>query len=343
MPSLSSDRLYGVGAAVAVKAPVLAATQVDEPLSGLAAIDGVTVSAGDRILVKSQSDASENGVYVAETGAWSRAPDFNGPRDVVSGTRAFVVNGATHGGVEFVLSTADPIVIGATALSFQAIAAATSVENAITATRAVATAGQTVFALDYSVGAVMATVNGAVVDEADFTALDGVTITFAGGLNAGDAVVAYSLNGAVNAPTTAFSAKRSATVANVTGAGADYQVLFDAVAFDAGGDYAAGAGEFTAPKSATYQLQAGVTFDGVSAAADEIALKLVTTTGTHVAHADRTNGLPDRTTISVAALVEMTAGDTAHVTATVTGEAANSVDILGGADASTHFSGFLLR
>ena len=47
-------------------------------LSGLQTIDGVSVNAGDRVLVKNQGIGTPgNGIYIAATGAWSRAPDNN--------------------------------------------------------------------------------------------------------------------------------------------------------------------------------------------------------------------------------------------------------------------------
>lgn len=53
------------------------ATTANITLSGLQTIDGHTVVAGDRILVKNQTTASQNGVYVAGAGAWSRAADLD--------------------------------------------------------------------------------------------------------------------------------------------------------------------------------------------------------------------------------------------------------------------------
>jgi len=44
--------------------------------NGLAAVDGVTPSAGDRVLAKDQSPSSTNGIYVASAGVWTRATDF---------------------------------------------------------------------------------------------------------------------------------------------------------------------------------------------------------------------------------------------------------------------------
>ncbi len=46
-------------------------------LSGLPTVDGVSVNAGDRVLLKDQSTDSLNGIYVAAIGAWSRASDVD--------------------------------------------------------------------------------------------------------------------------------------------------------------------------------------------------------------------------------------------------------------------------
>ena len=79
-------------------------------------IDGITLVAGDRILVKNQTDASENGIYIASaSGAASRATDFDSlsPIDEVNGAYTFVQEGTQAGqgwaqtGVVAVLDTDD--------------------------------------------------------------------------------------------------------------------------------------------------------------------------------------------------------------------------------------------
>lgn len=54
----------------------LASTGNIAAITGAMNIDNVAVTNGDRILLRAQTDASENGVYIANTsGAWSRATD----------------------------------------------------------------------------------------------------------------------------------------------------------------------------------------------------------------------------------------------------------------------------
>jgi len=86
MPSTITDRLNGLTTSVAVKAPCRAGTTATITLSGLQTVDGVALAAGDRVLVKNQSAAVDNGIWIVQTGTWSRAPDFDGSFDIVGGT-----------------------------------------------------------------------------------------------------------------------------------------------------------------------------------------------------------------------------------------------------------------
>lgn len=117
MPSTSTDRLNGLTTSVAVKPPCVTVATSNITLSGLQTINGVTVVEDDRVLLVGQATASQNGIYLASTGTWSRAKDFDGNRDVVSGTRVLVRNTGLDG-IEYELTTANPIVIGTTSLTF---------------------------------------------------------------------------------------------------------------------------------------------------------------------------------------------------------------------------------
>jgi phage-related tail fiber protein len=101
-----------------VKDSVRAATTANITLSGAQTIDGVSVIAGDRVLVKDQSTASQNGIYVAAAGAWTRSTDADANAEVTDGMFTFVEEGTANGSAGFVLTTANPITIGTTALTF---------------------------------------------------------------------------------------------------------------------------------------------------------------------------------------------------------------------------------
>ena len=118
-----TDRIDGLQASAAIKAPCRVATTAAITLAGLQTIDGVALAGGDRVLVKDQTDATENGIYVAAPAAWSRAGDFDGARDVVQGTLLTVAAGTTHGGEVFKVTAGD-IVFGTTDITFESLGGA---------------------------------------------------------------------------------------------------------------------------------------------------------------------------------------------------------------------------
>jgi len=63
MASTTTERLAGVMASLAGKAPVRVGTTANITLSAAQTIDGVAVVADDRVLVKDQTDGTENGIY----------------------------------------------------------------------------------------------------------------------------------------------------------------------------------------------------------------------------------------------------------------------------------------
>jgi len=112
-------RIDSVSQGLDVKASVRAATTANITLSGTQTIDGVALSAGDRVLVKNQSTASANGIYVVAVGAWSRSTDADANADVTSGMFTFVEEGTTNANSGWVLITDGAITLGTTALSFE--------------------------------------------------------------------------------------------------------------------------------------------------------------------------------------------------------------------------------
>jgi hypothetical protein len=71
------------------------ATTADHALTGVTAIDGVTPAAGDLILVRANTDATENGLYVAAAGAWARLKDDQGADVIRAGMLVQVREGTT--------------------------------------------------------------------------------------------------------------------------------------------------------------------------------------------------------------------------------------------------------
>lgn len=90
--------------------------------TGLAAgnsIDGITLVAGDRVLLKNQTTASQNGVYVSpSSGAASRATDFDTSGEVTTGAIFIATEGTANDKKAFELTTTGTITVGSTALTF---------------------------------------------------------------------------------------------------------------------------------------------------------------------------------------------------------------------------------
>ena len=101
-----------------IKDSVRVATTANITLSATQTIDGVTVAAGDRVLVKDQSTGSQNGIYVVAAGAWSRSDDANVSAEVTAGMFVFVEEGTINGDNGFVLTTNQPITLDTTPLVF---------------------------------------------------------------------------------------------------------------------------------------------------------------------------------------------------------------------------------
>lgn len=137
MTSTGVDRIQGIDPFVAWKAPVKTATTANITLSGAQTIDGTAVVEDDRVLVKNQTDASENGIYDVKDTAWVRADDFDGTRDVTQGTLIKVNTSVTYGNdVIWELTTSGTITIGTTSLSFRIVGGFSATSPVIHATTA---------------------------------------------------------------------------------------------------------------------------------------------------------------------------------------------------------------
>jgi len=85
----------------------------DQDLAGIETLDSVLLVAGDRVLVKNQTDASENGIYiVVDPGAWTRATDADSAGDLSGGAFVFVEEGTVNADTGWVLSNDGAVDIG---------------------------------------------------------------------------------------------------------------------------------------------------------------------------------------------------------------------------------------
>jgi len=126
MATVSEDRQATFSPGLAIKQPCRLASTANVAFvagapQGLLAIDGVVTVVNDRVLLKNQADATQNGIWVAATGNWVRAPDYDGIRDVAQGTIVLILAG-TQAGQIWENTTANPINPGSSTMTFSAIA-----------------------------------------------------------------------------------------------------------------------------------------------------------------------------------------------------------------------------
>lgn len=115
------------------KASVRVATTANINLSSApSSIDGVTLSSGDRVLVKDQTTGADNGIYVfnGAASAMTRATDADSSAEVTAGLTVSVGEGTANADRIYLLETNDPITLGTTALSFVKIVVNTLIGGA---------------------------------------------------------------------------------------------------------------------------------------------------------------------------------------------------------------------
>ena len=82
-------------------------------------LDGVTLATFNRILVKDQADATENGIYVvAASGAPTRSTDADTAAEITASFAVFVEEGTANADSGWTLTNNGTVTIGTTALAF---------------------------------------------------------------------------------------------------------------------------------------------------------------------------------------------------------------------------------
>lgn len=212
------DRLTGLKADVAIKAPCRVATTANITLSGTQTIDGIAVVADDRVLVKDQSDASENGIYIASTGAWSRSPDWSKDDDIVHGSTVMVARGSTNGNSFFILTTVTPTIGENQSISMLADASLAGLSAEISALGALTTELTTLGALESelaTLGALGSEIAALDAISANITTVAGIDsdVTAVAGISANVTTVAGV---SANVTTVAGISSETATVAGIS-------------------------------------------------------------------------------------------------------------------------------
>jgi hypothetical protein len=156
------------------KPSVIAATTANITLSAPQTIDGIAVIAGDRVLVKNQSTASQNGIYVVAAGAWTRATDADAWAEL-PGAFVFVEKGTINTDCGFVCTVDAGGTIGSTSVTFTQFSGAGTYSTTggvtLTGTQFSITAHGITNAMRSQMAAftLKGNITGSFADEADFT------------------------------------------------------------------------------------------------------------------------------------------------------------------------------
>ncbi len=214
------------------------ATTADHGLSVLGAVDGAAPLAGQIILVKSQADDTQNGLYVAAAGAWSRLTDSTGAGVLKPGLLVQVVAGTANADLLFELSSPDTAITeGVSSVAFTTSVTAALANTAPASLGVAETAGVAVTASRSDHVHAWAQKKTATITHADLTnAVNGSAETE----NVGTALPAGAIVVAIIVTlTTQFTGGGAASVAlDVGWAGTTEALLKD---FDAFGSTAGGA------------------------------------------------------------------------------------------------------
>lgn len=107
------------------KKSVKVATTANITLSGVQTIDGISVVAGDRVLVKDQTTASQNGIYIVNASTWTRSVAADGSSEIASAVVG-VDQGTTNGGRFFTNTFKTTDTVGTTAMPWYEVATTSS-------------------------------------------------------------------------------------------------------------------------------------------------------------------------------------------------------------------------
>lgn len=143
---------------VLTKAPTAAVATSNITLSGLQTIDGYSVQSGDRVLTVGQTNAADNGPWVASSGSWTRV----GASDGLSyGAVWSVINGTANGGSLWMLATPGAISPGVTNLTIVRINGLGQVNSPSNTSGGLSLVGNTISL--YQTGVVAGTYNAATI------------------------------------------------------------------------------------------------------------------------------------------------------------------------------------
>jgi hypothetical protein len=111
--------VVGIDWKASVRAATTAAVTLATALENGDTLDGVTLATGNRVLVKNQADATENGIYVvAASGAPTRSSDADTAAEITASFAVFVEEGTVNADSGWTLTNNGAVTVGTTELEF---------------------------------------------------------------------------------------------------------------------------------------------------------------------------------------------------------------------------------
>lgn len=118
MHAVTKQYVDGIAAGMDYKTSVRAATTANITLTGPQTIDGVSLVAGNRVLVKDQTTGNQNGIYVVAAGAWTRATDADTGPKLDGGSTVWVDEGTVNGDTGWTVVNDGSVTIGTTVINW---------------------------------------------------------------------------------------------------------------------------------------------------------------------------------------------------------------------------------
>ena len=115
--AVTKSYVDAIAQGIDAKASVVAASTANLTLSGAQTIDGVSVIAGDRVLVKDQTTTSDNGIYLCASGSWTRTTDADTYSELIA-AYTFVEGGTVNANNGFICTIVAGGTLGTTPITF---------------------------------------------------------------------------------------------------------------------------------------------------------------------------------------------------------------------------------
>lgn len=119
LDALNTDGIISVVSKLGYKEPVRVVSTENLLLTGLQTIDGISLSAGDNVLVTGQNIRSDNGIYTVSETNWVRRINSSEDGDLSSANIVPVLEGTTYASSIWVCKSSTPLEVGVTEIQYE--------------------------------------------------------------------------------------------------------------------------------------------------------------------------------------------------------------------------------